>query len=285
MFSRLRPLGVVGLGVGGVVVGYLAGNHKTVAHNSWTTNFKPTTPWDWNWDRRDPSSLIEPTTKPDGTLNKSALKKNETDDEKTERATCKATRYILLVRHGQYNLDGATDKERTLTQLGEEQARLTGERLNELDLPITRLVYSTMTRATQTAQIMMKHMKQQIDTVETSDLLREGAPIPPEPPLGGWKPERHQFFADGARIEAAFRSYMHRAPPSQTTDSYEVIVCHANVIRYIVCRALQFVPEGWLRMSLHNGSVTMLVIRPDGRVSIRQLGECGHMPPNKLSLT
>lgn len=45
-----------------------------------------------------------------------------------------------------------------------------------------------------------------------------------------------EFFTDGARIEAAFRKYFHRAPPEQKEDSTEVLVCHANVIRYFVCR-------------------------------------------------
>ena len=45
-----------------------------------------------------------------------------------------------------------------------------------------------------------------------------------------------QFFQDGARIESAFRKYFHRADPDQKGDSVEIIVCHANVIRYFVCR-------------------------------------------------
>jgi len=45
-----------------------------------------------------------------------------------------------------------------------------------------------------------------------------------------------QFFQDGARIEAAFRKYFYRADISQEKDSYEILVCHANVIRYFVCR-------------------------------------------------
>jgi serine/threonine-protein phosphatase PGAM5 len=45
-----------------------------------------------------------------------------------------------------------------------------------------------------------------------------------------------QFYQDGARIEAAFRKYFHRAEKSQETDSYDILVCHANVIRYFVCR-------------------------------------------------
>lgn len=49
-----------------------------------------------------------------------------------------------------------------------------------------------------------------------------------------------EFFRDGPRIEAAFRKYFHRAPPSQTEDSVEVLVCHANVIRYFVCRFVAY---------------------------------------------
>ena len=45
-----------------------------------------------------------------------------------------------------------------------------------------------------------------------------------------------EFYRDGARIEAAFRKYFHRAPPTQEKSSVEVLVCHANVIRYFVCR-------------------------------------------------
>ena len=47
-----------------------------------------------------------------------------------------------------------------------------------------------------------------------------------------------QVFQDGARIEAAFRKYIHRADPDQLEDSYEIIVCHANVIRYFICRSV-----------------------------------------------
>jgi len=45
-----------------------------------------------------------------------------------------------------------------------------------------------------------------------------------------------QFFQDGPRIEAAFRKYVHRADVDQVGDSVEIYVCHANVIRYFVCR-------------------------------------------------
>lgn len=41
---------------------------------------------------------------------------------------------------------------------------------------------------------------------------------------------------DGARIDAACEKYFHRPDAAQQTDSYTMIVSHANVIRYLICR-------------------------------------------------
>ncbi|CAG0925718.1 unnamed protein product, partial [Notodromas monacha] len=73
-----------------------------------------------------------------------------------------------------------------------EQASLTGVRLRALNLPYKLLVRSTMKRALETAELIMKEMQMgnELD-VRESDLLREGAPIPPEPPVGHWRPEKH----------------------------------------------------------------------------------------------
>ena len=42
-------------------------------------------------------------------------------------------RNLILIRHGQYNLDGESDAERYLTQLGQDQAKMTGMRLGKLE--------------------------------------------------------------------------------------------------------------------------------------------------------
>ncbi|XP_040897675.1 serine/threonine-protein phosphatase PGAM5, mitochondrial isoform X1 [Toxotes jaculatrix] len=230
--------------------------------------------WDFNWDKRDPSVL-------------SNGKKKESEDPSSEQdnGKPKATRNILLIRHSQYNLSGNSDKERILTPLGREQAELTGKRLAALGLKYDVLIHSSMARATETAHIISKHLPGPGVELVSCDLLREGAPIEPVPPVTHWKPDAVQYHEDGARIEAAFRRYIHRADPKQKEDSYEIIVCHANVIRYFVCRALQFPPEGWLRMGLNNGSITWLTIRPSGRVALRTLGDAGFMPPDKMTRT
>ncbi|KAJ8285998.1 hypothetical protein GJAV_G00033340 [Gymnothorax javanicus] len=230
--------------------------------------------WDNNWDKRDPSCLVN-----------TKKKESASDDPnpESENSKPKATRNIFLIRHSQYNLNGNGDKEKILTPLGREQAEFTGQRLAALGLKYDVLVHSSMARATETAHIISKYLPG-VELV-SCDLLREGAPIEPVPPVSHWRPEAAQYHEDGARIEAAFRHYIHRADAKQKEDSYEIIVCHANVIRYFVCRALQFPPEGWLRMGLNNGSITWLTVRPSGRVALRTLGDSGFMPPDKLTRT
>ncbi|EUB57298.1 Serine/threonine-protein phosphatase PGAM5, mitochondrial [Echinococcus granulosus] len=219
------------------------------------------TPWDYSWDSRQ----------------------NSESDNSSISLKPKASRHILLVRHGQYHY-AENDSECHLTNLGRQQLDLTGRRLRQLNFPYTRIFYSTMTRAIESTDEIIKHLPGVPAT--PCDLIREGAPFPPEPAVFNWPPEGNVAFEeDGPRIETAFTNYIHRAEPTQSEDSYEILVCHGNVIRYFVCRALQLPPEAWIRMSLDHGSLTWLTIRPTGTVSLRWLGNSGHMPPDKLSLS
>ena len=74
-----------------------------------------------------------------------------------------------------------------------------------------KLVKSTMTRATETANIILKHLPEDIQH-SSCDLIREGPPCVPDPPATSWTESLgpHEFYQEGARIEAAFRRYFHR---------------------------------------------------------------------------
>lgn len=157
-----------------------AGQHSFPNHNS---RLK----WDVNWDKREPEFLMKPLKGRFGQEVPESKDENSYN-EKLEKVRSKATRHLILVRHGQYNLSGKTDDERFLTTLGREQARLTGLRLKELALPYTRLIQSSMTRATETASIISKQLPSDLQVV-SCDFLREGAPIKPDPPIGHWRPE------------------------------------------------------------------------------------------------
>lgn len=47
--------------------------------------------------------------------------------------------------------------------------------------------------------------------------------------------------------------------------------------------ALQIPPEAWLRISLNHASITWISIQPSGRVTLRQLGDSGHMPKDLVT--
>ncbi|KAE8634811.1 hypothetical protein XENTR_v10002445 [Xenopus tropicalis] len=136
--------------------------------------------WDRNWDRREPISMVN-LSKING----------ETGEEELQlhlnKHKPKATRHIFLIRHSQYKLDGKTDFDRVLTPLGREQADLTGKRLSSLGFKYNHIVYSTMTRAKETTEIISKYLPDVKKS--SSDLLREGAPIRPEPQVCHWKPD------------------------------------------------------------------------------------------------
>lgn len=74
------------------------------------------------------------------------------------------------------------------TFTGRLQADFTGQRLALLDIKWDCIVQSTMTRAQETGQIIAKHLPKDIE-VKNCQLIEEGAPIPPEPPVGHWRPE------------------------------------------------------------------------------------------------
>mmetsp|Transcript_2928 Transcript_2928/g.4046 ORF Transcript_2928/g.4046 Transcript_2928/m.4046 type:complete len:93 (-) Transcript_2928:29-307(-) len=66
-------------------------------------------------------------------------------------------------------------------------------------------------------------------------------------------------------------------PEKHEKHEYDIVVCHGNVIRYFALRALQLPPEAWLRLCTFNCSITYLVVRPTGSVSLRTLGDIGHL--------
>lgn len=91
----------------------------------------------------------------------------------------KATRNLILIRHGQCDLRNPVDSERVLTALGRKQAGFTAERLAKLKVPIDKIVCSTMTRAQETANIIQDCFPKV--PLEKCALVVEGLPCVPFP--------------------------------------------------------------------------------------------------------
>lgn len=132
---------------------------------------------------REPASLLKPLK------SKATPEEENKYNEKLEAIKPTAVRHLILIRHGQYNLDGATDTDRYLTELGRKQAAFTGDRLRALQLPFDKMIRSTMTRAQETGKIISTQIANV--PIENCSLIEEGAPIAPQPPIGHWHPEPH----------------------------------------------------------------------------------------------
>lgn len=139
------------------------------------------TPWDYNWDQRDLN---------ESQVTSKIVKRSADDNTDVIEKKSTAKRHLILIRHGQYNIDGAKDDERHLTPLGRIQAEITGERLRKLEFPFTDVVISTMRRAQETGKIILEQLPAcKTLQITHEPLIEEGAPIAPEPKMGGFRPE------------------------------------------------------------------------------------------------
>jgi len=163
---------------------------------------------------------------------------------------------------------------------------------------------SNMTRAKETAAIIAKQLpaSSSVAVNDPDPLLNEALPSPMIPARPDVPEAVKEVDENHDRIEQAFQKYFFRATPSDDDDDtidptdgqsdddvsnkelktkrkheFEVIVGHGNVIRYFLCRALQLPPEAWLRIGTFNCSITYIVIQPNGYVSVRLVGDTGHL--------
>lgn len=185
-------------------------------------------------------------------------------------------RTLYLIRHGYYDYEDPRDPDvgKALVPLGMVQARLVAERLRSLPVVLTSLHSSTMTRARQTAQIVQEDFPGL--ELQQTRLLRECTPIT-------WREDimAEEDPADVAaceeQLEEAFATFF---TPSPEGDRHDVLVCHGNVIRYLVTRVLKVETAAWLGMSIGNCSLTTVRIHPDGSMKLLGFGDVGHIPPN-----
>lgn len=192
-----------------------------------------------------------------------------------------AQRLLYFVRHGQYDMTNRDDG--SLTERGQQQAILTGQALAAI--PFDTAHYSTILRAVETSQLIGASMPQ-VER-QSSDLLREC--IPPMEPhlidffaLRGPYLSRHQMRECSQRIEDA-QAALFQPPTSQTRDEYELVVCHGNVIRYLVTRILGAPDTAWTTMLIHNCSITRMVVNEGGQPFLLSFNDTGHLPPHLLT--
>jgi len=186
------------------------------------------------------------------------------------------TRRLLLIRHGQttYNatgrMQGHLDTE--LSEVGYSQARAAADLLEGKD--ITAILSSDLIRARDTAEIIGEDFPGR--HFEVVDDLAECTP-----PTRRTEVTADEKLADLAACKKQFdRLFARYFKPAIGPAQTELMVCHGNVIRNMVVRALGVDSRAWLEMSVGNASITRILVEPDGRFKVISLGDVGHIPPN-----
>lgn len=183
-------------------------------------------------------------------------------------------RNLFLIRHGEYVHDDTCDEEVGcgLDELGREQARLVAARLDGLPLAFTSLQSSPMTRARETAAIIAAHFPELAHRIEGD--IRECTPTTRrQDVMAGLKPG--EAGECDAQLEAAAARLL---LPAGGADENDIVVCHGNVIRWLVCRALAVDPQAWLGMSIANCSLTVIQVKADGSCKLVAFADSGHIP-------
>lgn len=187
-----------------------------------------------------------------------------------------ATRTIVLLRHGHYAPDPNVDPRLGpgLTELGIAQARLAGARLAALPGGFDALWASPLTRAQETARVIVADFDDAA-IANLPDLEECTPPTRRKEITVTMKPEE---LSDCVRqLDRLFAEHF---KPAQGEPRQELMVCHGNVIRYLITKTLGVDTEAWLEMSVGHASLTTIRIEADGSMKLIAAGDVGHVPPN-----
>ena len=171
------------------------------------------------------------------------------------------SRTLVLLRHGQYDVTSLG----SLTALGRDQAKHAGGFLARTKFDA--MWSSTLVRAKETAAIVGVDLDM---PGRPTALLREGMYTK----LEGYDITPEERREDRERAEKAWKKFFR----TSRTDRTELLVCHGNLIRYFVCRAMGISIAKWVKLNSHHCALTRIVVRGTGAVRVVSYNETAHLP-------
>ncbi|KAL3673026.1 hypothetical protein V7S43_002323 [Phytophthora oleae] len=217
----------------------------------------------------------------------------------------------------------SVDMHGPLTDLGMQQARATGKFLNKYlserlvfkRFPHFPVYHSGVRRAVETAEHVANAFPAGSVQLRENKLFREAWPGNPLPKGNRQQLAREKLdnmVSDCARLKMAYRTtFRHlipqdleveerelseedqqhyantfgiRSTQTRAKDRFRVIVCHANIIRWFVCKALGVDPDGtWGRMRYNHCGITAMEVDSVGNVQLTYMNQTGHLETTQLS--
>jgi serine/threonine-protein phosphatase PGAM5 len=203
-----------------------------------------------------------------------------------------ASRFLYLLRHGEASEEG------TLTASGEQQARMTGERLR--GIPFLAMHHSPQPRAIRTAEIISEYLPG-VPVLE-SGLVDDYIPSDPDPRdlpapyatfVGTYSPQERAAGAKRARAalarfagagfpgagsDGAGRANAGRAGARPAdADSHELIVTHNFLIGWFVRDALGAADWRWLGLNQQNAALTIIMYRDGMSPALVSFNDAAHL--------
>lgn len=179
-------------------------------------------------------------------------------------------RQLILVRHGQYEVESGR-----LTALGRRQsaavaAALRGQKLDAIHC-------STLPRARETAELVKRALRARA-TIRASAALQEAIPTP----VAGIT-KRADLPEIRQSLQTMRRAFERLARPTRG-ERTELVVAHGNLIRFFVCLSLDLTPTTWIKMRIHNASITRLLVKDDSGEVLGSFNETAHLRSGMLTL-
>lgn len=191
-----------------------------------------------------------------------------------------AKRTLYLVRHGDY-LPGETEDGlgRGLSERGRRQAGHVAELL--ADRRLDAIHSSPAPRALETARIIAERQPGVLP--QPISALFECIPAIPPTMVDLFAQDLARYPHDHVakcrdRLDRAFARFF---KPGRRAERHEVLVCHGNVIRYLITRALGVEADAWVGMDCSQASVTRVSVGTGlRRFVLESLNDVGHLPPD-----
>ncbi|MFJ6567725.1 histidine phosphatase family protein [Streptomyces sp. NPDC091292] len=190
-----------------------------------------------------------------------------------------ATRHLYLARHGE-----ASPDETALTDDGQRQAVLLGDRLRRVPLSVIR--HGPLPRAEATARLIGGRRDDAVP-LEVSERAGDYVPyvaqrheLPPESAdmfldrLADLSPEER---ADGPAL--ARRALAEFSGPVLADEPrHELVVTHAFLVGWLVRAALDAPNWRWMGLHVANAALTVIRYAPGRPASVAQFNDMAHLP-------
>lgn len=179
-------------------------------------------------------------------------------------------RFIYLIRNGHYETDDRTAGG-SLSSIGRQQARLTQQALKHF--PVQVVHCSPYPQVIETAETISRAYTNA--PVKQTDILKQyvGADM-----LNDTLSKENVIDALANQKQQLGMAYGRFFQPVEEADRHEIIVCHANIIRDLICLALGVRPESWAHMIIHHCGISSVSIAEDGTSELLDYNNVNHLP-------